>query len=94
MNKSELIEAISKEVKGTKAEAERHLNAMIETVKTSLKKGKDVNLIGFGKFDVIKRKARNGINPQTKEKIKIAASKSPVFKAGKAFKDLVNNKKS
>ena len=92
MNKSELIAAMSAKTGATKKSAEEALEAFISTVTTSLKKGEKVQLVGFGSFEVRKRAARKGRNPQTKEEIKIPASKAPVFKAGKALKDLVNKK--
>ena len=90
MNKSELIAAIAAKTGETKKNAEASLNALIDVVTESLKKGEKVQLVGFGSFEVRKRAARKGRNPQTKEEIKIPASKAPVFKAGKALKDLVN----
>lgn len=90
MNKADLIEILSKKTGETKKSAEASLNAFIEVVTDALKKGDKVQLIGFGSFEVRKRAARKGRNPQTGEEIKIAASKSPVFKAGKALKDVVN----
>ena len=92
MNKSELISAIAAKTGDTKKDAEATLNAFVETVSQSLVKGDKVQLVGFGSFVVRKRAARKGRNPQTKEEIKIPASKAPVFKAGKALKDLVNKK--
>ena len=92
MNKSELISAIAAKTGDTKKDAEATLNAFVETVSQSLVKGDKVQLVGFGSFEVRKRAARKGRNPQTKEEIKIPASKAPVFKAGKALKDLVNKK--
>ena len=92
MNKAELIAAIAAKTGDTKKAAEASVNAFVETVTDSLVKGDKVQLVGFGSFDVRKRAARKGRNPQTKEEIKIPASKAPVFKAGKALKDLVNNK--
>ena len=73
-------------------DAEATLNAFVDVVTESLVKGDKVQLVGFGSFEVRKRAARKGRNPQTKEEIKIPASKAPVFKAGKALKDLVNKK--
>ena len=93
MNKSELIAAMAAKTGETKKDAEIALDAMIAAITASLKKGDKVQLVGFGSFEVKKRAARKGRNPQTKEEIKISASKSPVFKPGKAFKDLVNKKK-
>ncbi len=92
MNKSELIAAIAAKTGETKKSAEASLNAFIDVVTESLVKGDKVQLVGFGSFEVRKRAARKGRNPQTKEEIKIPASKAPVFKAGKALKDLVNEK--
>ena len=90
MNKSELIAAIAAKTGETKKDAEATLNAFIDVVTEALTKGDKVQLVGFGSFEVRKRAARKGRNPQTKEEIKIPASKAPVFKAGKALKDLVN----
>ena len=90
MNKAELVEALATKTGETKKSAEASLNAFIEVVTDALKKGDKVQLIGFGSFEVRKRAARKGRNPQTKEEIKIPASKAPVFKAGKALKVFVN----
>ena len=92
MNKSELIAAIAAKTGETKKDAEATLNAFVDVVTESLVKGDKVQLVGFGSFEVRKRAARKGRNPQTKEEIKIPASKAPVFKAGKALKELVNKK--
>ena len=92
MNKSELIAAIAAKTGETKQDAEATLNAFVDVVTDSLVKGDKVQLVGFGTFEVRKRAARKGRNPQTKEEIKIPASKAPVFKAGKALKELVNKK--
>ena len=92
MNKSDLIAAIAAKKKKKKKDAEATLNAFIEVVTETLAKGDKVQLVGFGSFEVRKRAARKGRNPQTKEEIKIPASKAPVFKAGKALKELVNKK--
>ena len=92
MNKSELIAAMASKTVETKKDAEIALDAMIAAITASLKKGDKVQLVGFGSFEVKKRAARKGRNPQTKEEIKIPASKAPVFKAGKALKDVVNHK--
>ena len=93
MNKSDLIAAMAAKTGDTKKGAEATLNAFIDVVTESLAKEEKVQLVGFGSFEVRKRAARKGRNPQTKEEIKIPASKAPVFKAGKALKDLVNKKK-
>ena len=92
MNKSELIAALAAKTGETKKDAEVALNAFVNVVTDALVKGDKVQLVGFGSFEVRKRAARKGRNPQTKEEIKIPASKAPVFKAGKALKDLVNKK--
>ena len=92
MNKAELIAAIAAKTGDTKKGAEESLNAFISVVTDALTKGDKVQLVGFGSFEVLHRAARKGRNPQTKEEIKIPASKAPVFKAGKALKELVNKK--
>lgn len=92
MNKTELIAAIAAKTGETKKDAEATLNAFVNVVSETLAKGDKVQLVGFGSFEVRKRAARKGRNPQTKEEIKIPASKAPVFKAGKALKELVNKK--
>ena len=92
MNKAELVAAIAAKTGESKKSTEAAVNAFIETVTETLIKGDKVQLVGFGSFEVRKRAARKGRNPQTKEEIKIPASKAPVFKAGKALKDLVNKK--
>ena len=92
MNKTELIAEIATKTGDTKKAAEASVNAFVETVTNALVEGDKVQLVGFGSFEVRKRAARKGRNPQTKEEIKIPASKEPVFKAGKALKDLVNKK--
>ena len=89
MNKSELVAALAADSDLTKKDAEGVLNSLIDNIKKALKKGDKVSLTGFGTFEVSKRKARDGINPQTGEKIKIKATKLPKFKAGKNFKDAV-----
>ena len=90
MNKSDLIAAIAAKTGETKKDAEATLNAFVDVVTDALVKGDKVQLVGFGTFEVRKRAARKGRNPQTKEEIKIPASKAPVFKAGKALKDMMN----
>ena len=92
MNKAELIAAIAAQTNETKKNVEASVNAFIDVVTQALVDGDKVQLVGFGSFEVRKRAARKGRNPQTKEEIKIPASKAPVFKAGKSLKDLVNNK--
>ena len=90
MNKAELVAAIAAKTGESKKASEALVNAFTEVVSDVLKGGDKVQLVGFGSFEVRKRAARKGRNPQTKEEIKIPASKAPVFKAGKALKDLVN----
>ena len=87
MNKTELIAAVAEKTGLSKKDADAAVAAVIDSIKESLAKGDKVQLVGFGTFEVRERAARTGLNPQTKETIQIAASKSPVFKAGKAFKD-------
>jgi DNA-binding protein HU-beta len=93
MNKQDLINAIVKDSGLTKKAAEQFLQSFTTTVQKAVKKNDKVSLIGFGSWELKKRAARQGVNPQTKAKIKIPATKVPSFRAGKAFKDLVNNKK-
>ena len=90
MNKTELVAAMATNAELSKKDAEKALKAFIDVVTDELKKGEKVQLVGFGTFEVSERPAREGINPQTKKKITIAASKNPKFKAGKALKDVVN----
>ena len=92
MNKAELVSALAEKTGNTKKNAEATLDAIVEVVTTTLAKGDKVQLLGFGSFEVRKRAARKGRNPQTGEEMKIAASKAPAFKAGKALKDAVNKK--
>ena len=90
MNKAELVETISEKTGATKKVVEAQVEAFIETIAESLKKGEKVQLVGFGSFEVRKRAARKGRNPQTGAEMKIPASSAPVFKAGKALKVAVN----
>jgi len=89
MNKSELIEAIAGATDMPKSTAGKALDTLMETIVAVLKEGDTVSIIGFGTFTVKERAARTGRNPRTGESITIAASKTPAFKAGKAFKDAV-----
>ena len=89
MNKEELVTEISKSAKVTKKEAEAVLTATIETIENTVKKGDKVTLVGFGTFELRKRAARTGRNPQTGKEIKIAAKTVPAFSAGKKFKEAV-----
>ena len=90
MNKSELIDAIANSADISKADAGRALEAVVENITGTLKKGDSVSLVGFGTFSVKHRAARTGRNPQTGAEIQISASNVPGFKAGKALKDAVN----
>jgi DNA-binding protein HU-beta len=89
MTKAELIEKMAKDAKISKAAAGNALNSLVDGITKALKKNQKVTLVGFGTFSVAKRKARMGRNPQTGEAIKIKASKTPKFSAGKALKDAV-----
>jgi nucleoid DNA-binding protein len=89
MKKKELIERIAAEADVPKREAQRHFGAFEEVVTEALKAGEEVQITGFGKFSVRERKAREGRNPQTGEKMKIAAQKVPAFSAGNALKEAV-----
>lgn len=86
MNKIKLIESVQKDLKSSKADAERAVNAVINGIKTHLKKSKTMQLVGFGTFRVVNRKARMGVNPKTGERIQIKASKAVKFGAGKDLK--------
>ena len=86
MNKSELIEQLADRADIKRSEAEAAVNALTEVVKETLQRGGDVAITGFGKFSVAERGARQGVNPQTGERIQIAASKAPKFSAGADFK--------
>ncbi len=91
MNKAEFVAAIAEKTELSKKDAERAVKAFTDVVADELKAGGKVQLVGFGTFEVVERAAREGRNPQTGETMKIAASKSPKFKAGKALKDSINN---
>jgi DNA-binding protein HU-beta len=90
MTKAELIDAMAQDADISKAAAAKALNSVLGNVVKAVKKGQKVTLVGFGTFSASKRKARKGRNPRTGEEIKIKASKSPKFTAGKAFKDAIN----
>ncbi|MDU5915019.1 MAG: HU family DNA-binding protein [Negativicoccus succinicivorans] len=93
MNKTELIANVAEMSEITKKDAEKVVKAMFECISETLAKGEKVQIIGFGTFEVRERKAREGPNPSNpKQKIKIPASKSPAFKAGKQLKERVNVK--
>ena len=90
MNKTELVAAMAEQAGVSKKDAEKTLKAFTDVVAEELKKGGKVQLVGFGTFEVSERAARDGRNPQTGKVMKIAASKAPTFKAGKALKDELN----
>ena len=87
MNKTQLIEKIADEANASKSEAQKFFEAFTEVVQSELKAGNQIQITGFGKFYVQERDARQGINPQTKQRINIPASKVPKFTAGNALKD-------
>ena len=89
MNKSELIEAIAQQAGLTKTDAGKAVDAFTAVVKDALKSGDSIALVGFGTFKVAERAARQGLNPRTKEAIKIPAARVPKFTAGKTLKDAV-----
>ena len=90
MNKNELVSAVAKQAELSKKDAGLAVEAVFEAIAGALEKGDKVQLIGFGTFDVSERAEREGRNPRTGETMKIAASKAPRFKAGKALKERVN----
>ena len=90
MNKAELIANVAGSAGLSKKDAEKAINAFIENIEATLKKGDKVQLVGFGTFEVRERAARKGRNPQTNQEITIPASKVPAFKVGKALKDAIN----
>jgi DNA-binding protein HU-beta len=89
MNKTELIQEIADKTNASKSDAQRFFDAFTDVVESELKKGNQVQITGFGKFYVQRREARQGINPQTKQRINISASKVPKFTAGNALKDSI-----
>jgi DNA-binding protein HU-beta len=91
LNKSELIEQVADRAEIKRSEAEAAVNALTDVVKETLQRGGDVAITGFGKFSVAERGARQGVNPQTGERIQIAASKAPKFSAGADFKKALKN---
>ncbi len=90
MNKSEFVDEIAQATGFTKSDAAKAVDAVVETVTATLKKGDSISLVGFGTFSVKRREARTGRNPRTGEAIQIKASNIPSFKAGKSLKDSVN----
>ncbi len=89
MNKAELVASVAEKAQLSKKDAERAIDAVVESIQSALSQGDKVALVGFGTFEVRERAARKGRNPQTGQEIDIAATKVPVFKAGKGFKDYV-----
>ena len=90
MKKSELINAIAQQAEISKKDAEKALTATIDTIINAVAEGDKIQLTGFGTFEQRQRKARTGVDPRTGNSIEIAATKVPAFKAGKAFKYIVN----
>ena len=93
MNKAEFIKAFAEKANFTQKDAGIAFDAMAATIADVLKQGEKIQIAGFGTFEVKERAARNGINPLTKQKVKIAASRVPSFKFGASFKEMVNTKK-
>lgn len=89
MTKAELVAKLAEETKVTKKVAAAMLGSLVKTLQAGLKDGARIRIDGLGTFAVADRKARNGVNPQTRAKIKIPATKAPVFRAAKALKDAV-----
>lgn len=92
MNKSELISVVAERSASTKKDTEAVINALFETIASTLAGGKKVSIVGFGTFEVSERSAREGVNPKTGEKIQIEATKTPKFKAGSTLKSAVKSK--
>jgi DNA-binding protein HU-beta len=92
MNKSQLVEAIAEDAEFSQADARRAVESFLTTIETTLAKGDEVAITGFGKFSVSKRAARTGRNPQTGEAVEIKASNAPRFSAGAALKAAVNGR--
>ena len=94
MNKNELVSAVADAADLPKKDADAAITALVDVITEALKEGEKVQLVGFGVFDVKERAARIGRNPRTKEEIRIAASRTPVFKPGKALKEAVERKET
>jgi DNA-binding protein HU-beta len=90
MNKTQLIEAVAADSGLSKADSSRAIESLIDTVARSLKRGDEVSITGFGKFSVLRRAARQGVNPRTGERVRIKASKAPKFTPGTALKQAVD----
>jgi DNA-binding protein HU-beta len=93
MNKSQLIEAVASDSGLTRTDSARALESLLHAVTKTLKKGDEVNITGFGKFSVVPRAAREGVNPRTGERLRIKASKAPKFSAGASLKQAISPKK-
>ncbi|MGE5592029.1 MAG: HU family DNA-binding protein [Bacillota bacterium] len=89
MNKADLVASVAEKAQLSKKDAEHAVDAMVESIQSALAQGDRVALVGFGTFEVRERAARKGRNPQTGQEIDIAATKVPVFRAGKGFKDYI-----
>ena len=90
MNKTELIAAVAEKADISKKDVEKAVSVLFDTIVEKVSEGEEIRIVGFGTFERHERKEREGVNPQTKEKITIPASKVPAFKAGKASKDAVD----
>ncbi len=93
MNKSQLIDAVAADSGLSKVDTARAIDSLVDTVGRTLKKGGEVSITGFGKFSVVARKARQGVNPRTGERVKIKASKAPKFSPGAGLKAAVSPKR-
>jgi DNA-binding protein HU-beta len=93
MNKTQLIDAVAADSGLSKRDTQRAVESLVDTVSRTLKKGDEVSITGFGKFSVVKRAARQGVNPRTGEPVKIKASKAPKFSAGATLKQAVGGKR-
>lgn len=90
MTKIEFVDAVAKETEWTKKDSEEAINAVVKVITNALVAGEKLSIVGFGTFEVVERAAREGRNPQTGESLMIKACKTPKFKPGKAFKELIN----
>lgn len=90
MNKGDLVQKVAAETNSSKAEAQSHVDAILSVIEDELKSGGEVNITGFGKFSVQEREAREGVNPQTGQKMQINASRTPKFSAGNALKKAIS----
>ena len=93
MNKSQLISAVASDSGLSKTDSARAVESVIDTVTRTLKKGDEVSITGFGKFSVVHRAARQGVNPRTGERVKIKAAKAPKFSAGATLKQAISPKR-